>query len=333
MPPLDFLQLQTGDRVNHELRVVDRAERRKRDQEPFVILTLGNASGQIETGPIWADKLAGGWADGAVRGAVVQAIGHVQLYDRNGSAKRQLELTAPVRAIPRDGLRMEDFLPHIEDSPAKLWERIDRFRAEISSRTLRAVVDLFFADDAFRVRFERAPASISGHHAQVGGLLLHVYEVAYIGREIARAMRANADIVVTGALLHDIGKTETYEAGWDGFVRTPCGHLVEHVVMGCLMLDRALAALGEPVCTEGQLLELQHLVLSHHGELEYGSPVRPLTPEAEILHWADQTSSRANDVMEGVGDPEAFRDGTAFGDQRRLWRVKRPLWRRPHDWS
>ncbi|HET7584363.1 MAG TPA: HD domain-containing protein [Gemmatimonadaceae bacterium] len=333
MPPLDFPRLQTGDRINHELRVVERRELRKRDNEPYIVLTLGNATGQIDTGPIWLDKLDSGWADGAVRGAVVQAIGHVSVYDGRGTSKRQLELTAPLRALPRDGLRLDDYLPAIDGSTTRLWDRVDRFRAELDSPTLRRVVDLFFADDAFRVRFERAPASIGGHHARVGGLLLHVYEVAYIGRETARVMRANADLVVAGALLHDIGKTETYDASWEGFVRTPCGHLVEHVVMGCLMLERAIAALGEPVCSEGQLLELQHLILSHHGEPEFGSPVRPLTPEAEILHWADQASAKSSDVIEGLADEEAFRDGGEFGDRQRLWRVKRSLWRRSHDWS
>jgi 3'-5' exoribonuclease len=106
------------------------------------------------------------------------------------------------------------------------------------------------------------------------------------------------------------------------------------VVLGCLMLTSKLAELEEPLCTPDQMLELQHLVLAHHGALEFGSPVRPLTPEAEILHRADDASAKSADIIECLTDDEAFRDGTPFGDRSRLWRVdRRSLWRKGHDWD
>jgi 3'-5' exoribonuclease len=161
-----------------------------------------------------------------------------------------------------------------------------------------------------------------------------VWEVAYIGRGIAKAMRANADLVVAGALLHDIGKLEAYDITWEGFTRTPVGHLLEHVVLGLLMLERMVAAQPAPPCTPDQLLELQHLILSHHGQLEFGSPVRPLTAEAEILHRADDASAKATDIADSLADDEAFRDGVPFADKSRLWRVdRRSLWRKEHGWD
>ncbi|HEX6533060.1 MAG TPA: HD domain-containing protein [Gemmatimonadaceae bacterium] len=334
MPTVDLGAIAFGDRVQHELRVVDRAERQKADGEPFVILTLGNTTGEIDTEPIWSNLLDDGWAEGAERGAVVQAVGHVVRYTRRGAAKRQLKLTAPLRVLPRDSLCIDEFLPRIAQDPARLWDSLDELRHGIASERLRRVLALFFDDEPFRLRFERAPASIGGHHAMLGGLLLHVYEVAYIGRHMARAMRADAGLVVAGALLHDIGKLEAYDITWEGFVRTPCGHLVEHVVLGLLMLERKLAEHGEPLCSADQLLELQHLILSHHGQLEFGSPVRPLTLEAEILHRADDASAKATDVIDGLADPGAFRDGEAFGDRSRLWRVdRRALWRGRPGWE
>lgn len=328
MPPLDLTRLAVGDRVQHELLVLERADKRTKDGDPFVVLTLGNRSGRIDTAPIWSDKLE--WADGADQGRVVQAIGDVSTYGRNGSAKRQLQLAAPLRVLPPGQLTVEDFLPRIAGDPARLWEWVDRTRAELQSPALRQVLACFFGDDAFRVRFERTPGSTQGHHAQVGGLLQHSVEVANIARQTARTMRANVDLCVAGALLHDIGKVETYEIGPAGFTYSPCGLLLGHVVLGALMLERRLAALDVPACTPGQLLELQHLVLAHHGKLEYGSPVQPMTTEAEIVHRADELSAKATDMLDAMDDPEAWADGDEFS--RRVWRVGRRVWRRPHEW-
>ena len=333
MPPLDLPSLVAGDSVQHTLRVADRVEKQTGNGEPFVILTLGNASGTIDTEPIWANLLAERWADGAERGAAVQAIGQVALY----RGKRQLKLTRPVRVLPRDQLELREFIPHITEDPARLWAKIDEMRHGLSSRRLQRVLALFFDDESFRLAFERTPASINGHHAKVGGLLLHVCEVAYIARAMAKAMGANIDLVTVGVLLHDIGKLEAYGVSWEGFVRTPQGNLIEHVVLGAMMLDERLAreaAAGTPVCDASQRLELLHLILAHHGKLEFGSPVRPLTLEAEIVHRADDASAKAADVADATADPDAFRDGAEFGERGKLWRVdRRPLWRPPHRWD
>lgn len=318
-----------GDRVQHELLVMDRAEKRTSQGDPFVVLTLGNPSGRMETAPIWSNQIE--WADGALPGKVVQAIGDITQYGRNGGAKRQLQLTGPLRVLPDGQFSVEQFLPRVGGDPARLWDWIDRTRAEIQSVPLRGVLDCFFGDDGFRASFERAPASVNGHHAAMGGLLLHVFEVASIARQTARTMRANVDICVAGALLHDIGKVEAYEIAPTGFSYTPCGLLVGHVVLGVLMLERRLAGLDEPICSEGQLLELQHLILSHHGRLEYGSPVQPMTTEAEIVHRADEASAKATDMMDALEDGDAFADDGEISSKR-VWRVGRRVWRRPHDW-
>lgn len=328
MQPLNLGQLVVGERIQHELLVVDRVEKTQGNGDPFVILKLGNASGQIDVAPIWSSQR--GWADGADRGAVVQAIGQVGLYAKTG--KRQIQLTGPLRVLPAEQVDLHAFLPRIAGDAIKFWDWIDKRRAELTSAPLRRIVDLFFADDNFRLAFEKTPGSVSGHHAKLGGLLLHVFEVTSIARQSARTMGADVDLVVAGALLHDVGKVEAYGIDGGRFINTPCGLLLGHVVLGCLMLERRLAsaghAAGQMVCTDEQLLDVQHMILSHHGSLEFGSPVQPMTTEAEIVHWADEASAKANDMMESLDEAESFTSGNAFSDKR-PWRVGRRIWRRP----
>jgi 3'-5' exoribonuclease len=323
-------QLAPGERVQHELLVLDRAEKKTAAGDPFVVLTLGNRTGRIDTAPIWSDKLT--WADGADAGRIVQVIGEVSLYGRNGQAKRQLTITAPLRSLPTERFRVEDFLPRIDMDEARLWDYLDGARGKVKSATLRGVLDLVFGDDDLRARFERAPGSTSGHHAQVGGLLMHTSEVVRIADQTARTMRrANGDLVIAGAMLHDLGKVESYEVSAGGFGYTPCGLLVGHVVLGVLMLERRLATVGRPLCSDAQLIELQHMILSHHGALEYGSPVQPMTVEAEIVHWADEASAKATDMLDALEDADAWTEGGEVS--KRVWRLGRRVWRRPHVWE
>jgi 3'-5' exoribonuclease len=325
MPPLDLTQLAVGQRVQHELMVVDRVERKQATGDPYVVVTFGNATGRVESAPIWSDKLP--WAEGAARGQVVQVIGDVTAY----RGKRQIQLTSPLRTIPDREVRLDDFMARISESPELLWDWIDRTRAEMTSGTLKRVLDLFFRDDAFREAFERTPGSISGHHAQIGGLLKHVVEVAAIARSTARTLQANVDLTVTGALLHDVGKVEAYTIDRGAFVYTQRGNLIGHIVLGCLMLTSRVDGAPNPVCTPEQLTELQHMILSHHHSLELGSPVQPMTTEAELVYWADEASAKGNDMLEAIADDSEFTGETEFSD-RRPWRVGHRIWRRPHDW-
>ena len=171
---------------------------------------------------------------------MVQAIGQVGLYQKTG--RRQIHLTGPLRVLPSEQVDLHAFLPRIAGGTTRLWDWIDKRRAEIVTPTLRRVVDLFYADDNFRLQLEQTPGSVNGHHAKLGGLLLHLFEVTSIARNMAKTMNANPDLVVVGALLHDVGKVEAYEIDGGGFGYTPCGLLLGHVVLGCLILERRLIA-------------------------------------------------------------------------------------------
>lgn len=334
MPPVNLRAAALGDRLEGEFLVQARADKTTRTGKAFAVLTLANASGTIDTAPLWEEQLP--WVEGIARGAILFAAGEVDRYTGNGegAGKRQLKLAAAPRLLPREQFHPEAFLPAIDIDPARIWDKIDGFRAQLSATPLRTAVDLFFADDAFRVRFERTPGATNGHHAQVGGLLLHVWEVTRIAHAIAQTVRkANAELAIAGALLHDIGKVEAYDVSPEGFDFTPTGRLIGHVTLGALMFDRRLAEAGHPLAAV-QRDELLHMILSHHGALEYGSPVLPMTVEAELVHWADEASAKSTDMIDEFANPDLFPTGHAGSlSASRSWRLKRHLWQRPEPWG
>jgi 3'-5' exoribonuclease len=119
----------------------------------------------------------------------------------------------------------------------------------------------------------------------------------------------------------------------EGFDHTPTGVLLGHVTLGALMFDRRVTAAQVPFTT-AQRDEMLHFILSHHGSLEFGSPVQPMTTEAEIVHWADESSAKATDMVDEFADPELFPAGSSAElSTKRSWRLGRKLWRRPAPWD
>lgn len=310
----DLPTLVPGDRIEDTLLVVD-AEDREFDGRPYTILTFGNATGRLPSAPFWPEDRA--HVEGIRRGHVVQVIGEVTEY----RGRRQLHVLS-LRLLPDTSVDRRALLPSVGDV-ARYWEAIDGWRREMRRPRLTRVLALFFDDDAFRSRFEQCPASVGGHHAALGGLLRHTVEVGAIARTIARVAGADPEIVLAGVLLHDIGKLEAYR--WDGlFDYTEAHHLVGHVVLGALMLAARLDAEPEPPCTTEERLVLEHLILAHHGRRELGSPVAPLTLEAEVLHWADNASAHTASFTDALREAEPGISSRRFWqlDQRRTFRAR-----------
>jgi len=325
MATLEIPRLAVGAKVTTELLVRDRDDKTTKTGDPFVVLKLGNRTGELSAN-VWKEDVP--LVQGVRPGQIVQVIGVIELYQ----GRRQLKLSGPPRVVPKGAESLDEFLPRITGSVDELWAQVDGWRAEMGG-PLRAAVDLFFADEAFRERFARAPGATRGHHAQVGGLLQHSCEVATIARVSTQTMRGNVVLVTAAALLHDIGKVEAYNVALAGFENTQAGHLLGHIVLGSLMLDERLRTLPAGTLSESQRLELHHFIQSHHGVLEYGAAVKPMTLEAEILHYADNTSAKGNDFAAAVVDPELFPvDGLEFSAKRH-WQLERRLWRRTHSWG
>ena len=321
--PIDIPGLTVGSRVQETVLVLEVDQRATGEGNPFTVLTVGNATGSIETEPFWLDRQP--LVAGVRRGHVAQVIGEVESY----RDRPQLKVTS-LRILPAQSVDPRSLLPSVGPVD-RYWDTLDSWRAEIRKPRLRRVVDLFYDDPDFRAGYQQCPASVRGHHAAIGGLLKHTTEVAAIARTIARASGADAELVLAGVLLHDIGKIESYR--WDGiFDYTPAGSLIGHVALGALMLDRRLSREEPLPCTDLERAILLHLVLSHHGKLEFGSPVRPMTLEAEALHWADNASAKTAGVADALANPANFPEGgPVSSSQRRL--EGRRLFKGQADWG
>lgn len=313
MDIVDLTRLEIGHRLQDPLLVLE-VDQRGSGEGAFTVLVLGNSTGRIASAPFWAEEQPR--VAGIGRGDVVQVIGEVTTYRE----RRQLKVTS-LRVLPRASVDWRSLLPSVGDI-ARYWDLLDQWRRDVSGPRLRETLALFYEDDEFRQRYGECPASLSGHHAMLGGLLKHTAEVATIARAIARTTpRADADLVLAGVLLHDIGKLESYR--WDGvFEMTDRGSLYGHVVLGTLMLERRIRECAAPPCEPAELDLLHHLILSHHGKLEFGAPVAPMTLEAEILHWADNASAKTTSMADALTDGENF-SGTALVSARTLWQLDR----------
>lgn len=291
---------------------------------PHTILTFGNRYGRIPSAPFWQSQ--GALIAELKKGDLVHVTGQIGCYND----RRQLQVESIV-ALAREPYDWRDLMPSAGET-APWWDRIDSLRAGLRSPHLSAILALFFDDPGFRTRFEECPASISGHHAALGGLLRHTCEVAAIGRTIAAQCEADDDLVVAGSLLHDIGKLESYS--WQGsFEVTDAGVLMGHVVLGAILLDRHRNQCGGDACTVPEQLVLQHLILSHHGKLEFGAPVPPMTLEAEIIHYADNASAKSASMAAVLDNPVHFLDG-GMVSTRGLWEIdRRRAYRGASDWG
>jgi len=321
--PIDIPALSVGQSVEDTFLVLEVEQRTVRESgDPFAVLTLGNTSGSIATEPFWSERRAD--IAGVQRGHAVQVIGLVGEY----RDRKQLRVTS-IRVLPDNAVNLSRLLPSV-GAVERYWETLDGWRREITKPRLRGAIDLFYEDEGFRDRYGQCPAAIQGHHAALGGLLKHTTEVAAIARTIARVAGADVELTLAGVLLHDIGKLESYR--WDRlFEFTDAGRLIGHVVLGSLMLDRALDEAEPPPCTDVEREILLHLILSHHGHLEFGSPITPMTLEAEILHWADNASAKTASMLDVLRDDSNFPEGLVSTTQWTLDR--RRAYRGTSDWG
>lgn len=308
---LDIPALAPGDEIHHTLLVVEVSA--KGGDHPRTNLVFGNRTGRIASAPFWSgsDEMIRGIA----KGMLVQVVGKVTTYKETNQLT-----TSSVRALPKGTVPLADLVPSVGPVD-KYWQYLDDTRGKLTAPRLRAVLDLFYGDGAFREAYEQCPgAPGTGHHATLGGLLQHTCEVLRIGQQIARVARADEELVVAGALLHDIGKTECYTWETGVFDTNERGRLIGHVVQGAIMLERALGRTSTPLCTPEEQMLLAHFVLSHHGLLEHGAPVKPLTLEAEILHFADDASAKTASIADAYASKELFPDGARVSSKR-VWQL------------
>jgi 3'-5' exoribonuclease len=228
-------------------------------------------------------------------GDFVHAEGKVQLFE--GSLQVILN---HVDRVEEQKVELADFMPHTEQDVGKLVEKLRGYLRKLGNPHLRALAECFLMDDDFLRDFCACPAGVKLHHAYVGGLLEHTVAMLEIAdRLLPLYPGVDRDLTLLGVFLHDAGKIRELSFG-RAFGYTTEGQLVGHIVMGVEMLAEMAAKvpelIGEPIPRE-LLMRVKHLILSHHGTLEYGSPKIPMTAEAMLLHQIDLIDTRMHMVL------------------------------------
>lgn len=243
----------------------------------FLAVVLGDKTGQVE-GRIWepADEML----NSCQAGDVVQVQGQAEEY--NGKVQINISSMSVCRDGAADPAR---FIPAARLDPNSAGERLYSIVDSLSNQHLKDLLSLILSDDEFIKELLAAPAAKRNHQATIGGLLEHSLGMAAAAEQMAAVYpQIDRDLLVTGALLHDIGKVEEYRIGAD-IDFTDEGRLLGHIVLGVQLLDKYIGRL--PGFPEELRVKLLHMVVSHHGQYEWQSPKRPKFLEAAVLHHLD----------------------------------------------
>jgi 3'-5' exoribonuclease len=223
-------------------------------------------------------------------------------------------------------VNLDDFLAHTPKDVNELFEDIKKMLGAIKNEQVKALMREFVSDKELMAKFLKAPAAAKLHHAYLGGLIEHTHNVMKIAQAILPFYPdVQSDLVIAGLFLHDMGKTEelSYEMA---FEYTDTGQLVGHISQIMLMLHRKADALsGKGVKIEQTVLDaLDHIILSHHGQYEFGSPKLPATAEAFMVNYIDDMDAKINQVSRAINNDTSDSNWTAWQGalQTRVYRKR-----------
>jgi len=282
--------LRENQMIDSPFLVQDKRVLETRNGKPYLRIRLQDKTGEIE-GRVWdqATELARHFKINdyvRVRGMITQFQGELQI---NVSA---------INKIPDEKVHPEDFLPVSSKDIPKMAAALKNYMDSIQDADLKTLLTEIFNDETLMKNFQKSPAAKSMHHAWIGGLLEHSLSLCFLADTIAsyyqkEGIPLNRDLLLTGTILHDIGKTKEL-ASSPSFEYTTEGKLLGHIVIGVSIIEKKAAAIkGFP---ENKLQQLKHLILSHHGEYAFGSPKLPMTLEAIALHFIDNLDAKINGV-------------------------------------
>jgi 3'-5' exoribonuclease len=294
-----------GDCARHENKVITsgfvvvaKQIKPKKTGEPYLALTLGDRSGQIEA-KMWdnvEDVLEAFEQDDFLK-----VKGLINKY------KQRFQLTIhKLRKLGDSEIDYSDYLPKTTKDIDELWRTLCAFVATFQNQYLRSLVEAFMADPEIAAAYRNAPAAKTLHHAYIGGLLDHVVSLFRSCDLICKNYaQINRDLLLTGAFLHDIGKI--YELTYNrSFSYTTKGQLLGHMVIELEMLHAKIALV--PGFPDDLKTMVEHLIISHHGQYEFGSPKLPMFPEALMLHYLDDLDSKM-EAMRAQFERESTIDG------------------------
>ena len=256
--------------------------RQKKSGEPYLSLLLGDRTGEVDA-KMW-DNVTD-VIDTFERDDFIKVKGLLQVFQN----RPQLTIHKVVRVLDTE-IDFADYFPASTRDPAEMFAELRGIVAGIQNPDLRLLLDAFLDDEHLARMYRIAPAAKHVHHAYLGGLIEHVLSVCNLCRATAAHYKyVDLDLLLTGAILHDVGKVAelTYDRS---FGYSTEGQLLGHIVIGFRLLHEKLQRFPDFPSKLRVLLE--HLIVSHHGELEFGSPKVPLFPEALLLHHLDNLDSK-----------------------------------------
>src|SRR5579863_9721865 len=294
------------DCVRHENKivtsnfvVVSKQIKPKKSGEPYLALTLGDRSGHLEA-KMWdnVEEVLNAFE----QDDFLKVKGLVNKY------KNRFQLTIhKLRKLGESEIEFSDYLPKTTRNIDELWQMLTDFVASFRDPHLKSLVQAFMSDPEIAAAYRNAPAAKTLHHAYIGGLLDHVVSLFRSCDLVCRNYpQINRDLLLTGAFLHDIGKIHelTYMRS---FSYTTRGQLLGHMIIELEMLQAKLAQFPDFPPELKTLLE--HLIISHHGQYEFGSPKLPMFPEALMLHYLDDLDSKM-ESMRATFEREAGGDSS-----------------------
>ena len=260
-----------------------------RTGESFLKLMLGDISGSIK-GIIWD------------RSMVTEPINQDDILLISGEVKDyhgpQLIINY-YKKVNREHINRAYFQPVAARKPAEMWEELQQvILKHVNDEFLLELLNMLFADETIVQKFLTAPAAKLIHHNYLGGLLEHTLEVIDLCLKIAELYpdKISVPLLITGAVLHDVGKIEEYDQDSFTFQQTDKGRLLGHITIGLGILQEKIAKI--PLFPDHLRLELEHMLVSHHGEKEWGSPEIPMTVNAFALFHADLVSARLKQFLQ-----------------------------------
>jgi len=301
--------LSPGDQIWGKYLIIESNHRRTKDGKELCNLLLADLSGEMDA-VVWDNCQISGEL---TSGKVIGLLGDVNRY----AGKIQI-VAKRIKVLDED---YRAYLPGPCIDEEELQASFFKFLNSITDPALKALLDKVF-DRQSREKFFSAPGAKKVHHSYGGGLLEHSVTVARACEAVCSIYKdLHRDLLITGALLHDIGKLKELELKLSP-AYTVEGRLVGHIVLGCELVDRCISELRTEGVSFPVTLEwmIKHLLLSHHGTMEFGSPVIPMFPEALVLHMLDNLDAKLfiflTKVHDTDGDDEFFTNYDSFFGQQ-----------------